>query len=61
MNTNNSHITEEDLQQAVALFYDGNNVLTVTAKVEGTTAQKIIDIAQEHSITLCEKNRYLNY
>jgi flagellar biosynthesis protein len=53
------HINEEDLRQAVALFYDGDNTPTVTAKGEGKTAQEIIDIAHENGITLCENKPLL--
>lgn len=59
MNTDNSNITDDDLRQAVALFYDGDTAPTVTAKGEGNTAQEIIDIAQEHGITLCENKPLL--
>ncbi len=56
---NDNNITEDDLRQAVALFYDGNTAPRVTAKGEGQTAQDIIDIAQEHNITLCENQPLL--
>lgn len=52
-------INEDDLRQAVALFYDGDNTPTVTAKGEGKTAQEIIDIARENGITLCENKPLL--
>lgn len=52
-------INEEDLRQAVALFYDGENTPTVTAKGEGLTAQEIISIAQKNNITLCENKPLL--
>ncbi len=47
-------ITTEDLIQAVALYYDGENTPTITAKGEGETAQTIIDIAKANGVTLCE-------
>jgi flagellar biosynthesis protein len=47
-------IAENDLRQAVALFYDGESAPTITAKGEGHTAQEIIDIARASGITLCE-------
>jgi flagellar biosynthesis protein len=50
---------EEELKQAVALFYDGNEAPTVTAKGEGATAEEIIQIAQENGITLCENEALL--
>lgn len=55
----NAAITEDDLRQAVALFYDGENTPTITAKGEGHTAQEIIDIAQIHGVTLCENKPLL--
>ena len=39
--SNNSNISEEDLRQAVALFYDGETAPTITAKGEGKTAEEI--------------------
>jgi len=45
---------DNDLKQAVALFYDGENTPTVTAKGEGKTAEQIIALAQEHNIAFCE-------
>lgn len=56
---NTPDINEDDLRQAVALFYDGENAPTITAKGEGNTAQEIIDIAREHGITLCENKPLL--
>ena len=50
---------EEELSQAVALFYDGEQAPTVTAKGEGDVADEIIAIAREHSITLCENKALL--
>lgn len=45
---------ETELKQAVALFYDGEQTPTVTAKGEGDIAEQIITIAQENNIALCE-------
>lgn len=45
---------DHELKQAVALFYDGDNTPTVTAKGEGKTAEQIIALAQEHNIAFCE-------
>ncbi len=53
-NNNSNMVTDEDLRQAVALFYDGNQAPKVTAKGEGKTAEEIISIAQSHGVTLCE-------
>lgn len=57
--THQEPIDEEDLRQAVALFYDGENTPTITAKGEGHTAQEIIDIAQASGVTLCENKPLL--
>ncbi|MGH1485471.1 MAG: EscU/YscU/HrcU family type III secretion system export apparatus switch protein [Cellvibrionaceae bacterium] len=55
----NNTIDENDIKQAVALFYDGNQAPTVTAKGEGSTAEEIIAIARENNITLCENEPLL--
>lgn len=55
----NKAIEEDDLRQAVALFYDGDSAPTVTAKGSGATAEEIIAIAQENNITLCENEPLL--
>lgn len=52
-------INEDDLTQAVALFYDGNQSPTITAKGEGATAEDIIRIAQENNVALCENEHLL--
>lgn len=43
-----------DLQKAIALFYDGNNTPTITAKGVGDLADEIIDIAQQNDVPLCD-------
>lgn len=50
---------DDDIKQAVALFYDGEQAPTITAKGEGETAEEIIRIAQEHGVTLCENEALL--
>lgn len=44
----------EQLQKAVALYYDGNNAPHVSAKGTGAVAEQIIAIANEHSVPLCD-------
>jgi flagellar biosynthesis protein len=44
------------IQKAVALFYDGNNTPTVTAKGTGAVADNIIAIAQQHGVPLCDNS-----
>ena len=55
----NNVINEHDLKQAVALFYDGKQAPTVTAKGKGLAAEEIIAIARENNITLCENEPLL--
>jgi len=43
-----------DLQKAVALFYDGQNTPSITAKGVGELADEIIDIAQQNDVPLCD-------
>ncbi len=45
-------ITDEELSQAVALFYDGESSPTVIAKGEGLLAEDIMEIARESGVTL---------
>jgi flagellar biosynthesis protein len=45
-----------NIQKAVALFYDGNNTPTVTAKGTGAVADNIIAIAQQHGVPLCDNS-----
>ncbi len=52
-------MNEDDLKQAVALFYDGNQAPTIAAKGEGSTAEEIISIARDNGITLCENEPLL--
>jgi flagellar biosynthesis protein len=46
--------SDEQLQKAVALYYDGQNAPKVTARGLGSEAQAIIDIAREHGVPLCD-------
>ena len=54
MNASTEDITDEELSQAVALFYDGQSAPTITAMGEGATADEIIRIAKEHDVPLCD-------
>lgn len=49
------HSTQE-LQKAVALYYDGKNAPHVSAKGTGEVAEQIIAIAQEHGVPLCDNS-----
>ena len=43
-----------ELQKAVALFYDGEHAPHISAKGTGELADEIIAIANEHEIPLCD-------
>jgi len=49
-----SHYSAEQLQKAVAIYYDGKNAPHVSAKGTGDVAEQIIAIAQEHGVPLCD-------
>lgn len=53
---NNEIFSREQVQKAVALFYDGKNAPHVSAKGTGAIAQQIIDIAKEHNVPLCDNS-----
>jgi flagellar biosynthesis protein len=46
--------TEPNLQKAIALYYDGRNTPTISAKGVGELAEDIIDIAQQNDVPLCD-------
>lgn len=48
--------TSNKIQKAVALFYDGKNTPTVTAKGTGAVADNIIAIAEQHGVPLCDNS-----
>lgn len=52
-------MNEDALRQAIALFYDGENAPTITAKGSGVTAEEIIAIAKAHNIPLFENSTLL--
>lgn len=47
-------VKPEQLQKAVALFYDGQNAPHISAKGVGDVAQQIIAVANEHGVPLCD-------
>ena len=49
-----SHYSTQQLQKAVALYYDGKNAPHVSAKGTGEVAEQIMAIAQEHGVPLCD-------
>jgi flagellar biosynthesis protein len=54
--TSDQTFTDQQLQKAVALFYDGHNAPRVTAKGAGDQAEQILALAQEHDIPLCDNS-----
>lgn len=46
--------TDDELKQAVALFYDGEQAPKIIAKGEGRQAEEILEIAEEHGVPLCD-------
>lgn len=51
-----SQYSTDELQKAVALYYDGNNAPHVSAKGTGDLAKQIIAIAEEHGVPLCDNS-----
>lgn len=51
-----SNYSTQQLQKAVALYYDGKNAPHVSAKGTGEVAEQIIAIAQEHGVPLCDNS-----
>ena len=51
-----SRYSPDELQKAVALYYDGKNAPHVSAKGTGEVAEQIIAIAQEHGVPLCDNS-----
>lgn len=51
-----SNHSAQQLQKAVALYYDGKNAPHVSAKGTGDVADQIIAIAQEHGVPLCDNS-----
>jgi len=54
-----NELSDQELREAVALFYDGNQAPQITAKGSGTVADEIIELAQEHGVTLCKNEALL--
>lgn len=50
----NTQYNDEQLRKAVALFYDGKNTPTVTAKGVGAEAEAIMAVARQHQVPLCD-------
>ena len=55
-----SNYSSQQLQKAVALYYDGKNAPHVSAKGTGKIAEEIIALAQEHGVPLCDNTALVN-
>ncbi|MDQ2077851.1 EscU/YscU/HrcU family type III secretion system export apparatus switch protein [Marinimicrobium sp. ABcell2] len=53
--TDNS-FTEEEINKAVALFYDGSQTPYVSAKGTGEIAREIVAIAEAEGVPLCDNS-----
>lgn len=53
---NESPYTDEQLRKAVALYYDGDSAPVVTAKGLGDEAERIMAVAKEHGVPLCDNS-----
>jgi flagellar biosynthesis protein len=51
-----SQYSSQQVQKAVALYYDGTNAPHVSAKGAGEVAEQIIAIAREHGVPLCDNS-----
>ncbi len=51
----------EELQKAVALYYDGKNSPVISAKGNGDLAAQIIELAQEHDVPLCDNPTLVDF
>lgn len=58
MNLND--LPDDQLRKAVALFYDGENAPTVTAKGIGEEAEAIMAVARAHDIPLCDNGQLVD-
>jgi len=52
--TSDSAYSDDQLRKAVAIFYDGENAPTVTAKGIGVEAEAILAVAKQHQVPLCD-------
>lgn len=55
-----SQYSPQQLQKAVAIYYDGKNTPHVSAKGTGDVAEQIVAIAREHGVPLCDNSALVN-
>ncbi|UTF60700.1 EscU/YscU/HrcU family type III secretion system export apparatus switch protein [Gilvimarinus sp. DA14] len=51
----------QELQKAVALYYDGKNSPVISAKGTGDLAAQIIELAQEYDVPLCDNPSLVDF
>ncbi len=51
---NLAELSDNEIKQAVALFYDGESPPTISAKGDYSVAEEIIKIAEEHNVPICD-------
>ncbi len=52
--------THEELEKAVALFYDGTHAPHISAKGQGDVAREIMAIAEAEGVPLCDNRELVN-
>jgi len=52
----NTISTQEKQKTAVAIYFDGEHAPQVTAKGQGLTGERIVQLALEHGVPLYENN-----
>lgn len=52
--------TAEELEKAVALFYDGTHAPHISAKGQGDVAREIMAIAEAEGVPLCDNRELVN-
>lgn len=52
----NDHFTHDELDKAVALFYDGSQTPHISAKGTGELAREIVAVAEAEGVPLCDNS-----
>lgn len=53
--------SKNELERAVAIYYDGQSTPTITAKGTGDLAGEIIALAKAHDVPLCDNATLVNF
>lgn len=57
----NNTFSHQELEKAVAIYYDGERTPVVTAKGTGDIAKEIIALAKEHGVPLCDNATLVDF